>query len=70
MRLQLSSRRLAACLPGPGLRDTGVEASLAGFGEYFRASCQTDSRGPMKYHYCQVSDDDDDDDDEVSLLSD
>ena len=40
------------CLPGPKLKDTVVKATLAGYGQYFRSSCLTDSNGPMKYHYC------------------
>eukprot|EP00091_Calanus_sinicus_P014491 TRINITY_DN32053_c0_g1_i1.p1 TRINITY_DN32053_c0_g1~~TRINITY_DN32053_c0_g1_i1.p1 ORF type:complete len:161 (-),score=20.31 TRINITY_DN32053_c0_g1_i1:244-726(-) len=40
------------CLPGPKLQDTVVKATLAGYGNYFRSSCLTDSNGPMKYHYC------------------
>ena len=54
MRLTSDSWRRPACLPGSGLRDAGIEASLAGYGEYFRSTCQTDARGPMKYHYCQT----------------
>ena len=54
IRLTSASWRHPACLPGPGLRDAGTEASLAGYGEYFRSTCQTDARGPMKYHYCQT----------------
>ena len=42
-----------ACLPGPQLQDTEVDGQLAGFGNYYRKLCLTDSHGPMKYHYCQ-----------------
>ena len=31
-----------------------MKAILAGFGKYYRESCQTNSHGPMKYHYCQT----------------
>ena len=54
MRLTSESWRRPACLPGPGLQDAGIEADLAGYGEYFRSTCQTDARGPMKHHYCQT----------------
>ena len=41
-----------ACLPGPKFQDTEVQSNLAGYGKYFRASCQTTTQGPMKNHYC------------------
>ena len=31
-----------------------MKAILAGFGKYYRESCQTNSHGPMKFHYCQT----------------
>ena len=41
------------CLPGPDFKDTLMKASLAGYGKYFRRACVTNSKGPMKYHFCQ-----------------
>ena len=38
----------------PPSRDHDMKAILAGFGKYYRESCQTNSHGPMKYHYCQT----------------
>ena len=40
------------CLPGPKLKDTKITGQLAGYGNYFRGACLTNSNGPMKYHYC------------------
>lgn len=41
-----------ACVPTPAFPDSGRKASLAGYGRYYRQSCQTDEYGPSKYHYC------------------
>ena len=41
------------CLPAQDLQDTDIRSSLAGIGKYFRASCLTNSLGPMKFHYCE-----------------
>ena len=62
MKLKKKSKKgKPACVPGPGMQDTtGQEklvATLAGYGQYTRESCQTDSYGPMKYHYCQMNED-------------
>jgi len=43
-----------ACLPGPNFPDVLKQTKLAGFGSYYRHSCQTGSTGPMKYHYCKT----------------
>ena len=53
IKLQKATRFLPACLPDPNFEDINIKAILAGYGKYFRASCQTDTRGPMKHHYCQ-----------------
>ena len=44
----------AACLPSNTFQDTNLgRVVLSGYGKYHRADCQTDGRGPMKFHYCQ-----------------
>ena len=43
MKLQKTTRFPPACLPGPGFQDSNVRAILAGYGKYFRASCQPHS---------------------------
>ena len=53
IKLQKATRFQPACLPGPKFEDSNIRVILAGYGKYFRASCQTNSRGPMKQHYCQ-----------------
>ena len=57
MKLTKKSSMKPACLPGLNFQDTEVQSYLAGYGKYFRSSCQTSSKGPMKYHYCMTDPD-------------
>ena len=52
--LKQTAKATPSCLPGPSTKDTEMTAKLAGYGNYFREKCQTDSHGPMKFHYCQT----------------
>jgi len=43
------------CLPGPNFQDTLFQARVAGYGHNIRRECVTNSKGPMKHHFCVVS---------------
>ena len=63
LHLTISAFQTPACLPGIRFKDSGIgpgyninlNASLAGYGAYYRASdyCLTDALGPSRYHYCR-----------------
>ena len=58
IKLEKKTSHLPACLPDMKFQDTNIRrVSLSGYGKYHRASCQTDRRGPMKFHYCQTDPD-------------
>ena len=54
IKLSRKTKYLEACLPSNSFQDTNLpRVVLSGYGKYHRADCQTDGRGPMKFHYCQ-----------------